>query len=128
MRFQRIAIIICLVLPSFSWAQREELGQEVFRAKCIGCHAISCNRIGPKLEGIIGRKVGSLSDFDGYTVEMKSAGFVWSIEKLDKFLIDPASLVPGTLMASAGKLENSIDRQKLIAFLLSGDTSLDLCF
>jgi cytochrome c len=117
-----------MVLPAFASAQGTELGQEVFRAKCIACHAISCNRIGPKLEDIIGRKVGSVPDFGGYTAEMKTAGFVWSEEKLDKFLADPNATIPGTLMVSAGKLEGSSERQNLIAFLVSGETSLDLCF
>jgi cytochrome c len=59
---------------------------------------------------------------------MKSADFVWSKEKLDGFLADPGATIPGTLMVSAGKLENPTDRQNLIEFLEKGDTSLDLCF
>jgi cytochrome c len=117
-----------MALPTFATTQGTELGKEVFQAKCIGCHAISCNRNGPKLNGIIGRKAGSLPDFEGYTAEMKSAGIVWSRENLDKFLSDPNGVVPGTLMAMAGKLENSDDRRILIEFIESGDTSLDLCF
>ena len=128
MKFQHIGLVSCLGFFSFAPAQASELGQEVFRSQCIGCHAMSCNRDGPKLEGVIGRKVGGVSDFDDYSAEMKSAGFVWTEGKLDQFLADPEGMIPGTLMASAGKLDNPDDREHLIAFLMSGDTSLDLCF
>ena len=69
-----------------------------------------------------------MPDFEGYSAEMKSAGFVWTEEELDTFLADPNSRIPGTLMISAGKLEDSDERRNLITFLTSGDTSLDLCF
>lgn len=128
MKLRLIGTAVCMVLPALATSQGKEPGQEVFRAKCIACHAISCNRIGPKLEGLIGRKVGSVPDFEGYSAEMKSAGFVWTEETLDKFLADPNSRIAGTLMISAGKLEDSDDRRNLITFLTSGDTSLDLCF
>lgn len=128
MKFPLIGTAVCMALPALAASEGTESGQEVFRARCIACHAISCNRIGPKLEGLIGRKVGSVPDFEGYSAEMKSAGFVWTEEELDTFLADPNSRIPGTLMISAGKLEDSDDRRNLITFLTSGDTSLDLCF
>lgn len=128
MNCRSVIISVCVALSSFASVEGSERGKEVFRAKCIGCHAISCNRVGPKLEGIIGRRAGSLNDFEGYTAEMKSAGFVWSKKKLDEFLADPNGTLPGTLMASAGQLDGHDDRRHLIDFLGSGDTSLDLCF
>ncbi|NIM71960.1 MAG: c-type cytochrome [Gammaproteobacteria bacterium] len=128
MRFRLIGAIACLIAPGLASSQGTEAGKDVFHAKCLACHAISCNRVGPKLGGIIGRKVGSLPDFEGYSAEMKSAEFVWSDEKLDEFLADPTGTIPGTLMAFAGKLENPSDRRNLIEFLKTGDTSLDLCF
>lgn len=129
MKMRHISAIVCLTLATGTASSADvEAGKEVFQAKCIGCHAISCNRTGPKLEGIIGRQVGSVPDFEGYTDEMQSAGFVWSRDKLDEFLADPEAIIPGTLMASAENLEESADRENLIAFLGSGDTTLDLCF
>lgn len=128
MKLRLIGTAVCMALPALAASQGTAPGQEVFRARCIACHAISCNRIGPKLAGLIGRKVGSLPDFEGYSAEMKSAGFVWTEEELDTFLTDPNSKIPGTLMISAGKLEDPDDRRNLITFLTSGDTSLDLCF
>jgi cytochrome c2 len=102
--------------------------QEVFRARCIGCHAMKCNRNGPKLAGLFGRKAGSVADFNGYTKEMKASRITWSRETLDKFLNDPGAMIPGTAMTAAGKLEGAADRKQVIDFIASGDTSLDLCF
>ncbi len=125
----RFTVAACLsFLALANPVQAAKSGQEVFRAKCIGCHAIACNRSGPKLAGILGRKAGSVADFTGYTKEMKSAGFEWSRERLDKFLADPGAMVAGTTMASAGRLSSASDRKRVIDFIVSGDTSLDLCF
>ena len=103
-------------------------GQDVFRTNCIGCHAFACNKAGPKLSNIIGRKAGTVVDFPGYTDELKNSGIVWSEQTLDTFLKDPGAMVPGTLMVSAGRIEDKEKRSNLIFFLMSGDTSLDLCF
>ncbi len=31
-------------------------GKNLFRAKCVACHSVACNRSGPKLEGLFGRR------------------------------------------------------------------------
>ncbi len=118
----------CLLAATGGSARAAEGGKDVFRARCIGCHAMGCNRSGPKLAGILGRRVGSVADFSGYTNQLKSAGFVWSRGLLDKFLADPDAMVPGTQMSSAGRLDRAADRKMVIDFIASGDTSLDLCF
>jgi cytochrome c len=104
------------------------IGEDLFRAKCVGCHAISCNRLGPKLVGVIGRKAGSVPDFASYTPALKNSGLVWSEETLDAFLRDPARTIPGTSMAALGRIDSASDRSDLIAYLRVGDTGLDLCF
>ena len=100
---------------------------DVFRARCFGCHSISCNRSGPKLGGVLGRKAASLPDFGGYTEALKTSGLTWTEETLNRFLEDPGKLVPGTLMIAARKVENAKERQMLIQFLKRADTSMDLC-
>ncbi len=105
-----------------------EAGKDLFRAECIACHAISCNRSGPMLGGIIGRKAGGVADFADYTEEIKRSGIVWSDETLDEFLKDPNAMIPGTLMALGGRIADPVARRSVIAYMKSGDTSLDLCF
>jgi len=131
MHASKLVIIATLILSSstvLSAATPEELEMDVFRAQCIRCHAIACNRNGPKLGGVIGRNVGAVADFPGYSEALKKSGLVWTDKTLDDFLKDPNKLVPGNRMASAGRLESAKQRKMLIRFLKRADTSLDLCF
>ena len=64
--------------------------QQVFNNACRTCHTIKegDNRLGPNLYKIIGRKAGSLPDYN-YSSAMKGAGFVWDEEKLEHFIANP---------------------------------------
>ena len=92
-------------------------GEQAF-ARCAICHSATKgegNRIGPNLFGIVGRKAGTVPDFY-YSPAMKSAGFVWTNDKLDAYLKAPQSVVPGNRMAFAG-LPSAGQRADLIAYL-----------
>jgi|OpeIllAssembly_1097287.scaffolds.fasta_scaffold20263_5 cytochrome c len=103
------------------------LGEKLFRSNCIGCHSINCNRTGPKLKNILGRKAGSLADFSHYSEPLKNSGIVWSEAKLDEFLTAPSNLVPGTAM-SIVSIKDAKERREIISFVKKQDTSVDLCF
>ena len=126
-----VAISLALLGASFT-ARGDQtpkaLEEDLFRAKCIGCHAVACNRTGPKLRDLIGRSAGSVPDFTGYSEALKKSGLIWSEKTLDSFLQDPCRLVPGTSMTSAGKIASVKERRMLIRFIKRADTSLDLCF
>ncbi len=104
-----------------------ELGATVFRVKCGACHSVTCNRQGPKLEGLFGRTAGSVADFRQYTAELKASGLVWNDETLDAYLRDPGKLVPGTSMDAWGRVENANDRKALVTYLRREDRSAELC-
>jgi cytochrome c len=89
-------------------------GETIYH-KCQGCHSIDRNRVGPKHQGLFGRRAGSLPDFN-YSQAMKNSGIVWNEETLDRFLADPRGVVPGTKMTYAG-IKNPQDRADLIAYL-----------
>jgi nitrite reductase (NO-forming) len=94
-------------------------GRLVFR-KCQACHSIEPgkNMLGPSLAGVIGRKAGTEAGYT-YSPAMKSADIVWSPETLDKYLTDPAKLVPGNKMPFPG-LKTDHDRADVIAYLAGG--------
>jgi len=94
--------------------------QQVFNNACRTCHTIKegDNRLGPNLYKIIGRKAGSMPDYN-YSSAMKGADFVWDREKLDSFVARPDEIVPGNSMKPYGGLASAEDRTKLIAFLQS---------
>ncbi len=129
--WSRIIVASC-VLAAFgapALADRE-VGRDVFySAGCIVCHSIECNRAGPKLGGVIGRRAGGVSDYENYSDAMKSSNIIWTEATLDAYLADSASLVPGNGMASfARNLEDEGQRRDLIDFLREPDNSLNLCF
>jgi cytochrome c len=102
-------------------------GEALFRAHCIGCHSFGCNRTGPKLQNVFGRRAGSLAEFGSYSEGLKSSGIVWSEETLDDFIRDPYKRVPGTRMAGI-VINDPRERQQIIAFVRRQDTSVDICF
>jgi cytochrome c len=97
--------------------------QQVFNNACRTCHTVKegDNRQGPNLYKIIGRKAGSLPDYD-YSSAMKGAGFVWDEEKLEHFIASPDEVVPGNNMKPYSGLASTDDRTKVIAFLQSVST------
>lgn len=87
---------------------------------CMACHATAEGgpaKIGPALNGVVGRPAGSLPGF-GYSADMKSKSFVWDAAQLDAWLTKPTAVVPGTTMAYAG-MPDAADRKAMIAFLSS---------
>lgn len=89
-------------------------GQALY-ARCIGCHSIDRNRVGPMHRGLFGRTAGSVAGFD-YSAAMKRSGIVWDAATLDDFLANPRAVVPGTRMTYAG-IADAQERADLIAYL-----------
>lgn len=81
-------------------------GEKVFK-KCMVCHDVGAsakNKVGPELNGIVGRPVASVADYkySPAMTEFGAGGKVWDAETLHTYLADPKSLVPKTKMAFAG--------------------------
>jgi cytochrome c len=109
--------VACMLSSHSSLSQ--ELGkevaseQQVFNNACRTCHTIKegDNRQGPNLYKIIGRKAGSLPDYN-YSSAMKGAGFVWDEEKLEHFITSPDEVVPGNNMKPYSGLASTATEQK----------------
>ena len=92
-------------------------GEKVFK-KCAACHSIikgGKNNIGPALYNVVGRKVGSVSDYK-YSKALSGYDKEWSFEELNGYLIKPAKWIKGTKMAFAG-LRKEKDRASVILYL-----------
>ncbi|AYG95534.1 cytochrome c family protein [Brevundimonas naejangsanensis] len=92
-------------------------GRRAF-ARCRSCHTITPggpNMTGPNLYGVFGRKAGALDKY-GYSHALRTADFVWDAEKLDHWLQNPRTFLPGNKMSFAG-LPDATDRRDVIAFL-----------
>ena len=87
-------------------------------AVCRSCHTTAQggeDMTGPNLWGIFGRKAGSEPGF-AYSDDMKSAGWIWDADRIDKWITNPRGVLPGTKMTFIG-MESPTDRRDVIAFL-----------
>ena len=92
-------------------------GEKIYE-RCAACHSLDRDRTGPRHDGLIGRRVGSIPGFP-YSSAMKkagAAGMVWDEATLDRFLENPMKAIPGTRMGYAG-VKDAQERADLIAFL-----------
>ncbi len=118
MRLFAIAALAAAVLPGgAAWAADAEAGARVFRTQCGACHVVEPgkNRVGPSLHGIVGRVSGTVEGFR-YSAANKKANITWTPEVLDKYLVNPRQMIPGTTMAYVG-LKNETQRADLVAYL-----------
>jgi len=103
--------------PSTTNASEIESGRQLF-IRCIACHALSTTArggTGPHLEGIIGRKVASVPNFR-YSPQLRAQDFVWTGQKLERWLRKQQALVPDMCMPFKG-LSSRSDRAALVAYL-----------
>lgn len=104
-------------VPALIAAADTAKGATVFK-KCAACHKVDgTNAVGPHLENVVGRPVGTVADFK-YSGPMGSHGGTWDEQTLFQFLASPKAFVPGTAMSFAG-LPKAEDRANVIAYLKS---------
>lgn len=89
-------------------------GEQVY-ARCVACHALAYDRVGPRHCGLVGRRAGSVPGY-AYSPAMKNSGLTWDEKTLDRFLAQPVKTVPGTTMTYDG-IADPKERADLIAYL-----------
>jgi cytochrome c len=89
-------------------------GQELYESRCIACHSLDANRVGPAHRGVYGRKAGTAPEFN-YSNAVRNSVVVWDEVTLDKWLTNPQSLIPGQRMNF--RIAEATDRADIIAFL-----------
>ncbi len=114
-------------VPTFSLLRAEEAaGRKLFVDHCAACHAQNPGALivfGPNLDGVVGRRAGSVAGFP-YSNALKNSGLVWTEDNLRKWIADSAHMVPGTLMPHAS-ITDPAEQIYLIAYLktLKGSAS-----
>lgn len=116
------ALIAAGALPAASDAIGDaERGEALFKRQCSACHQMgegAVNRVGPRLNGIFGRRAGALADFT-YSkpmTRMGNDGLTWTLETLDAYIANPRSLVSGTRMNYRG-MPDAEARAALLAYM-----------
>jgi cytochrome c len=84
-------------------AQDAAAGANVFR-QCRACHAAgpeARNLVGPALNGLEGRKSGTIEGYD-YSEANKKAGITWNEASFKVYIKNPLARIPGTKMQFVG--------------------------
>src|SRR5262245_59244990 len=111
------ALFLALAMPGVAKAQDVAAGEKSFN-KCRACHQVgetAKNLVGPVLNGLFGRKSGSIEGFS-YTDANKNSGIEWNEAVFAEYIKDPKAKIPGTKMAFAG-IKNDQEIKDLTAFL-----------
>jgi len=89
-------------------------GKALFEKRCTGCHTLTANKEGPRLQGVYGRASGTVAGF-AYSPALKKEQVVWDDKSLDKWLADPDAFLPGNDMDFL--VSKAQDRRDLISYL-----------
>jgi cytochrome c len=117
MRALIVAGLLVLTNTTASLAQDAAAGEKVF-AVCKACHQIgetAKSAVGPVLNGVIGRKAGTLAGY-AYSDANKNSGLTWDEPTFREYIKDPRAKVPGTKMIYAG-LKDEQKVSDLLAYL-----------
>jgi cytochrome c len=115
--FGAMAAIASLATASAALAQDVAAGKTAFN-KCLACHAIgegARNKVGPELNGLDGRKSGTVEGYS-YSDANKNSGITWNEAEFKDYIRDPKAKVPGTKMIFAG-IKNEQEVNDLWAFV-----------
>lgn len=115
--------LVAAIVATPALAQDPAAGEKVF-AQCRACHQVgetAKNTVGPMLNGLFGRKAGTVEGYN-YTPANKNSGLTWDEATFREYIKDPKAKVPGTKMVYAG-LKDEKRVGDLIAYLKQFDAA-----
>jgi len=120
---KRVVLAALFVAIGFGQANGQDAaaGEKVFLV-CKVCHQVgdsAKNAVGPVLNGLFGRKAGTVAGYS-YSNANKNSGITWDEATFSEYINDPKAKVPGTKMAFAG-LKDEQKIKDLIAYLHAFD-------
>jgi len=116
-----VAGAVIVASASGAWAQDLAAGENSFK-KCLPCHSVGAdakNKVGPVLNGLEGRKSGTIEGYN-YTDANKNSGITWGEDAFREYIKDPRAKIPGTKMVFAG-IKNDNEVSSLWAYLKQFD-------
>ena len=117
MRRLLLGTTLIVAMTATASPQDVDNGKAVF-GKCRACHQVgekARNLVGPSLNGLFGRKAGTIEGFR-YSEANKTSGIVWDEATFREYIKNPRAKIPGTKMVFAG-IRDDRDIDDLIAYL-----------
>ena len=112
---------IFTIVPGY--AQDAASGEKIF-VQCKACHQIgenAKNAVGPLLNGLFGRKAGTIEGYS-YSPANKNSGITWDEATFREYIRDPKAKVPGTKMIFPG-LKDPKQIDDIVAYLKQFDAT-----
>ncbi|MFN7025153.1 MAG: c-type cytochrome [Pseudorhizobium sp.] len=121
MRKLLAAVYLCLIAATPAAADGDAAAGEAIFKRCSACHAVgegAKNKVGPELNGIVGRQVAAAPGFKYSPAFIAKAeeGWVWDDQHLTEYLSNPKGYIKGTKMAFGG-LKKPDEIANVIAYL-----------
>jgi cytochrome c len=121
MRTLLVAALISVAGAGVAAAQDLAAGATSYK-KCAACHDVgptAKNKVGPVLNGLDGRKSGTIAGYS-YSEANKASGITWNEQSFLEYIKDPKAKIPNTKMAFAG-IKNETEAKALWAYLKQYD-------
>jgi len=109
--------VLWIATTNAAFGQDVAAGETSFR-KCLPCHAVgesARNKVGPVLNGLEGRRSGTIEGYS-YTQVNKDAAITWGDATFKDYITDPRAKIPGTKMVFNG-IKNEQEISDLWAYL-----------
>jgi cytochrome c len=121
----RFMVVLGAVIVATAPAQAQDAaaGEKVF-VQCKACHQVgetAKNAVGPMLNGLFGRKAGTIEGYS-YSSANKNSGLNWDEATFRDYIKDPRAKIPGTKMVFPG-LKDPKQVDDVIAFLKQFDAA-----
>ena len=118
-----LAVAGVVAMAGGARAQDVAAGEKSFN-KCRSCHQVgetAKNGVGPLLNGLFGRKAGTVPGYS-YSAQNRDSGITWDEAVFAEYIKDPKAKIPGTKMAFAG-IKNDKEIADLTAYLKQFDAA-----
>ena len=94
-------------------------GVRTFLNLCAPCHSVAPGRqmSGPSLSGIVGKKAGSVEEFERYSKALPKSAVEWNEQTLSAWLSNPQAMIPDSAMPML--VDDEQARADIVAYLVA---------
>jgi cytochrome c len=124
-----VGLLVSLSPAAIAQAGDATNGEQVFK-KCMVCHRVgegARNLVGPQLNGVMGRKAGTIDGFNYSAINKAAgeAGLVWTPENIVDYLADPSPFLR-KFLADKGNANFATQSTRMVFKLPSADERRDV--